>query len=121
MKWPPDFTKQPFYSLETPYALMEMEELFDGCQARDEYFHLALCVVRENDKHPRSFDRPKIHKKAWCVRYTFKEGIADHIIIPSKEGWRRVLVVDGESMKHRILEWARKLAIFNPPLERYID
>lgn len=56
-----------------------MEELFDGYQARDEYLHLA----RENDHNPRRIERTEIHKKAWGVRFTFVEGIADHVLPPA--------------------------------------
>lgn len=121
MKWPPDFSKQPFYSLETPYALIEMHELFDGNTARTEYFHVALCVVRENNKNPSQAEYPKIHKKACGVRYTFPEGIADHVFPNSAYGIARVLIVDGEPMKEFILQLVRDFAIFKPSLSRYID
>ncbi len=121
MKWPPDFMKQPFYSLEDSFVHMEMVELFDGYQARDEHFHLALGVVRENNHNPYRIELPDIHKKAWGVRYTFADGIADHILVPGTDGSRRTLVVDGEPMKHGILAWVRDWAFFNPPLSRYID
>jgi hypothetical protein len=121
MKWPPKFERQPFYFLEQPYALIEMDELFEGNKVRDEFLHVGLCVVRENNKNPTEVKYPAIHKKAWGVRYSFPCGIADHVLPNSAYGIARMVLVDGDPMKKLILELVRELAIFNPPLGRYID
>ncbi len=121
MKWPPDFSKQPFYALETPYALVEMDELFNGDLVRDEYFHVALCVLRENDKNAHTISYPGKYESVWRIRYTFPEGLAHHLITPTPNGCRREVMVNGEPMKNLVLRLVRELAIFSPSLERYID
>mgnify|MGYP006284747067 CR=1 FL=1 len=112
INWPPDFMKQPFYYLEQPFPLIELDELFEGNRVREKYINVAKCVIRENDKNPRRTEYPEIHEKAWGSRYTFEAGYADYVLPNQKYEIPMMVLVSGEPMKEFILELVRDFALF---------
>jgi hypothetical protein len=111
-KWPPDFSKQPFYYLDQPFALLELAELFDGKLVREKYVHVAKCVLRENDDSPRQIERPEIHEKARGYRYCLEAGCADYILPYYAYNLPPMVIVESGQMRFCLLELVREFAIF---------